>query len=205
MSNERQLTVEEILDAGIALADDGGLESVTMRRLANELAVTPMALYWHLPNRAALIDAMAARAIEAASVPALGSDPWPDQLREVLGVVAGVLQEHRWMGAVASSRYVRAESYLQLLEVMIGVVRLAGLEVASAVALLDVGIDSLVAVVAGSAADGCEPDPAVVDCFTALDDYPHLQEAAPYLAAPTPGRTALAIEMVVDAVRAHAR
>ena len=49
---------DRVVRAAIALADDGGLESLTMRNLAEKLGVVPMALYKHVANKDELLDAM---------------------------------------------------------------------------------------------------------------------------------------------------
>ena len=48
-----------VLEAGLALADEAGLAAVTLRRLADRLAVTPMALYRHVAGKEDLLDGMA--------------------------------------------------------------------------------------------------------------------------------------------------
>ena len=53
-----RLSRARVLQAAMALADDGGIESLTMRRLGEELGVGPMALYRHVANKDDLIDAM---------------------------------------------------------------------------------------------------------------------------------------------------
>ena len=49
---------QEIVRAAIALIDADGIDSFSMRRLASAMGVDPMTLYHHLPNRAALLDAV---------------------------------------------------------------------------------------------------------------------------------------------------
>ena len=46
-----RLSKEVVVECGLALADAEGLEALTIRRLATELGVTPMALYWHFRNK----------------------------------------------------------------------------------------------------------------------------------------------------------
>jgi AcrR family transcriptional regulator len=55
----RPLTRERILHAGLRLIDQLGLESFTMRKLAQELGVDPMSLYRHFENKDALLDGVA--------------------------------------------------------------------------------------------------------------------------------------------------
>ncbi len=55
----RPLTSERILHAGLRLIDEQGLEALTMRKLAQEFGVDPMALYRHFENKDALLDSVA--------------------------------------------------------------------------------------------------------------------------------------------------
>jgi AcrR family transcriptional regulator len=55
----RPLTRERILQAGLRLIDQLGLESFTMRKLAQDLGVDPMSLYRHFENKDALLDGVA--------------------------------------------------------------------------------------------------------------------------------------------------
>ncbi|WP_330457739.1 TetR/AcrR family transcriptional regulator [Streptomyces sp. NBC_00820] len=64
---------EEILDAALALADERGLEAVSMRALAERVGVTPMALYRHVADKAALLDAMVGRLLGALLPPEAGA------------------------------------------------------------------------------------------------------------------------------------
>lgn len=54
-----QLTRESIITAAIDILDTYGLADMTMRRLAKHLEVVPGALYWHIPNKQSLIEAIA--------------------------------------------------------------------------------------------------------------------------------------------------
>src|ERR1700751_1428149 len=66
------LTEETIVAAALAIADRGGLEALSMRSLAKELACNPMSLYVHVANKDALLDLMADRSM--APLPALRHD-----------------------------------------------------------------------------------------------------------------------------------
>ena len=55
----------------MTLADEGGIESLTMRRLGEELGVGPMALYRHVANKDDLIDAMVDVVFSEIGVPVL--------------------------------------------------------------------------------------------------------------------------------------
>ena len=53
-----RLSKEVVVERGLALADAEGLDALTIRRLATELGVTPMALYWHFRNKEELLAAL---------------------------------------------------------------------------------------------------------------------------------------------------
>jgi len=55
---EQPLSHERIVHEALALVDNEGLEALSMRRLAATLGVDPMAIYYYLPNKAALKDAI---------------------------------------------------------------------------------------------------------------------------------------------------
>lgn len=56
MSSKRpQLDREKVLASALAVADREGIERLTVRMLATELGVSPMAIYWHFPSKAAVL------------------------------------------------------------------------------------------------------------------------------------------------------
>src|SRR5215211_2966649 len=57
-SGAEALTREGILRAAIRLVDEHGMAALSMRRLARELGVDPMAIYHHLPGKAAVVSGM---------------------------------------------------------------------------------------------------------------------------------------------------
>ena len=56
-----RLSRDAILDLALAVADAEGIDAVSVRRLARELGVTPMALYWHFDDKSALLHALGDR------------------------------------------------------------------------------------------------------------------------------------------------
>lgn len=97
------LSVAQIVEAAIAIADAEGLESVTMRRLASSLGVGPMALYTYVPGKAELLDLMLDRVY--AEMPRTS---WPDDWRERLAALAhgnrALYDAHPWAAAVSTGR-----------------------------------------------------------------------------------------------------
>ena len=80
------LSASTIVDAALELADREGLDAVSMRRLAGEMDVTPMALYYYVQGKEELVDLMADEALaQLPEVDAQGS--WETELeRHFLGI-----------------------------------------------------------------------------------------------------------------------
>lgn len=75
------LSRDDILDATLRLVQRSGIDAVTMRRLADEIGVTPMALYHHIPNKKQLLDLAVDRVGERVHI-AHDGRPWIDQMRD---------------------------------------------------------------------------------------------------------------------------
>lgn len=123
---------EVVLDAAAQLFDDEGVEAVTVRRLAQRLGVTPMALYRHVGNKdellIALVDRLAARLV----YPPLPPDP-----REAILVLWRTLYdglaEHPWLAEVLARRALMAPSVLGAVEAIHSALCAAGLSLEAAV------------------------------------------------------------------------
>ena len=89
------LSRERILDAALALADAEGVEGLTMRRLAAELGVEAMTIYYHVPNKASILDALVERVIGEIEMPEPGTE-WRPALRGIAMSAYEVLGRHRW-------------------------------------------------------------------------------------------------------------
>ena len=76
-----RLSRERVLRAGVALADSGGLESLTMRRLGEDLGVEAMSLYKHVANKDALLDGMVDLVFAEIELPA-GDTDWRTAMRD---------------------------------------------------------------------------------------------------------------------------
>jgi TetR/AcrR family transcriptional regulator, tetracycline repressor protein len=89
-----RLTKAAVVERGLALADAEGLEAVTIRRLAAELGVTPMALYWHFRNKDELLTGLADAMWAEFDARLDPRDDWPVQLRRLLESLVAVLRKH---------------------------------------------------------------------------------------------------------------
>ena len=92
-----QLTKDSIINASIEILDDYGLADMTMRRVAKRLSVAPGALYWHIPNKQALIAAIANRIIEPAVYQSseVQGDSWQTAVATTCRSLRGAMQAHR--------------------------------------------------------------------------------------------------------------
>jgi TetR/AcrR family tetracycline transcriptional repressor len=97
---------QAIVDAAVALLDEDGLEGVTTRRLAARLGVQSPTLYWHVPNKAALITLIADAILTEPLASLTGPEPdekWPGWLARVALVLRRALLAHRDGARVVSS------------------------------------------------------------------------------------------------------
>lgn len=77
----RKLTREKVLEVALRLVDEHGLEALSMRRLAAELGVDPMAIYHHLPGKDAVVSGMVALVCSGMRMPTSGDGTWQERVR----------------------------------------------------------------------------------------------------------------------------
>ncbi|MBB5779996.1 TetR/AcrR family transcriptional regulator C-terminal domain-containing protein [Nonomuraea jabiensis] len=93
MARREPLNRERVLDAALELADQEGLEGLTMRRLAKALGVEAMSLYNHVSNKADILDGVAERVFEQVERPDPAL-PWQEQVRAVALSMYRVFSRH---------------------------------------------------------------------------------------------------------------
>ena len=89
-----RLTKQAVVQRALALADADGLDALTIRRLATELGVTPMALYWHFRNKEELLAGLADQVWGELDTDVDAAEPWHQQLRGLLESLLRVLRSH---------------------------------------------------------------------------------------------------------------
>ncbi len=94
---------ERIVEVALAIADAGGFESLTMRKLAEELDTAPMSLYRHVANKEELLDGMIDVVFGEMEVPSGRSD-WKAEMRERALETRAALSRHRWANGLMESR-----------------------------------------------------------------------------------------------------
>ena len=100
----RGLSVDAVVQAATALADEQGLDAVTMRALAQRLGIGAMSLYTYVPGRGELVDLML-DTLYAAMPPDPGKDrPWPQRVRAVAAANRDLYAAHPWAARVSTLR-----------------------------------------------------------------------------------------------------
>src|SRR5215469_10073304 len=89
-----RLSKAAVVERGLALADAEGLDAVTIRRLAADLGVTPMALYWHFRSKDELLAGLADSVWAEIDVDVDPDADWTAQLRGLLESLIRVLRTH---------------------------------------------------------------------------------------------------------------
>ena len=92
-----------VLKAGVALADEDGLEGFSMRRLAQDLGVVPMALYKHVANKDELLDGMVDIVFGEIESPSIDDD-WRAAMRRRAISAREVLKRHSWAIGLMETR-----------------------------------------------------------------------------------------------------
>jgi AcrR family transcriptional regulator len=122
------LTKQVVADRALALADAAGLAALTIRRLAQDLGVTPMALYWHFRSKESLIEGVADRIWRELRTDVDPAAPWPAQLRGLLESLIKVLRAHPSAPQLLLASEKQSEGARQATEVTLQVLRAAGFD-----------------------------------------------------------------------------
>ncbi len=112
----------------MALADQGGVDSVSMRKIAQELGVVPMALYKHVSSKDELLDGMVDVIVGEIDPPASGTD-WKTAIRQRVLSARGALSRHPWASRVIESRSSATPAVLEYMDSMIGAFRAGGFSI----------------------------------------------------------------------------
>jgi AcrR family transcriptional regulator len=184
-NHERRLPLsrERVLRAAIAIADAAGIEALTIRSLARELGVKPMAIYYHVANKSEILDGIVDLVFAEIELPAPDGD-WLSELVRRANSARRVLSRHHWAIGLMESRRSPGPATLRHHDAVIGALRRAGFSIemtAHAYALLDSYVYGFALQEAAlpfqgtdTAADVTEP---IMQRFR-TDQYPHLVEMA---------------------------
>ena len=122
------LSRERILRAAVALADEDGVESASMRKIAQELDVVPMALYRHVADKDELLDGMIDAVVAEIDPPLEGAD-WKTTIRARIFSARRALLRHPWASRVMESRTEPTPTVMGYMDSMIGMFRAGGFSI----------------------------------------------------------------------------
>jgi TetR/AcrR family transcriptional regulator, tetracycline repressor protein len=123
----RTLSRVKIVAAGLGMIDRDGADAITMRRLAQDLGVTPMALYNHFGNKNDLLRAIADHVIEGAEFDG-GQTNWQDQLRHCFQTLRNLCLQHPGLPSMLEIEGAAPASVFRPMDVAIPALRAAGLD-----------------------------------------------------------------------------
>ncbi len=175
-----RLNAERVTVGAIALADEIGVDALTIRRLAEALGTKPMTIYHHLPGKDAILDAMVDEVFAEMEKPPVGIG-WKPAIRQRCISARQVLARHPWAPALMDSRANPGPETLAHHDAVLGCLRQGGLSLemtAHAYALLDSYVYGFALQEANLPATG---GPELVDLAeTAIapsaESFPHLIE-----------------------------
>lgn len=126
MADRPPVTRDRILDAALALADEGGLDALTMRRIGKALDVEGMALYNHVANKDDILDGIVERVLSEIPVPSVEGD-WKDEMRSRAIAARRVFLRHPWAIGLIEARYAGSSPVrLGYFDAVLGTLRAAG-------------------------------------------------------------------------------
>jgi AcrR family transcriptional regulator len=134
-----RLSRDRVLHGALAVADAGGIASLTIRSLAGQLGVKPMSVYHHVANKEDILDGLVDIVFSEIELPTVDRD-WRSEMHRRAGSVRRVLGRHRWAIGLLESRRSPGPATLQHHDAVLGTLRAAGFSramTAHAYALID--------------------------------------------------------------------
>ena len=144
-AGEEPLTRKRILEAALSLVDEEGIGALSMRRLAKELGIDPMAIYHHLPNKWALLSALIEEVFSKMRAPRPGkSGDWRERVRTWASAFRDVARAHpKLVPHLASYPEAAAEATLDSTEELYAAFEAAGMPPRQIVGAVGVVVDYL--------------------------------------------------------------
>ena len=122
------LNRERVLRAAIAFADAHGIESLSMRKLGQELGVEAMSLYKHVANKDDMLDGMVDVVFSEIALPSREAD-WKTAMRQRAFSARAALSRHPWASGLMESRMRPGPANLRHHDSVIGCLREAGFSI----------------------------------------------------------------------------
>ena len=119
------LSRERVLRAAIDLADEQGIDALTMRRLAQLLGVEAMTLYYHVANKDDILNGLVDIVLDEIELPSAGDD-WRPALRRTAISAHDVLVRHRWAASQMLLPGRTSEARIRYMEAILRTLREGG-------------------------------------------------------------------------------
>jgi AcrR family transcriptional regulator len=145
--SERLISLDDILGAGLRIADDEGLDALSMRRVADALGVSAMTLYRYVQSKDDLLDAIAHRVLDALPIGQPEESDWRDRLERAAHHLHDALRNHPGVAQIIAARRVPIPALDGWRETLLGILLDAGLRPEHAVKM----VSALAAYTAGFA------------------------------------------------------
>jgi AcrR family transcriptional regulator len=123
----RALTRDAIVDAALAVLDEGGVDGMNMRAVAQRLETGPASLYAHVRGKDELLALVLDKVVAEIPLPAAGAAPWQEQIKDVIRAMRRVMAAHRDLARGALGNIPTGPNALRLINATLGVLRDAGL------------------------------------------------------------------------------
>lgn len=120
------LSKGRVLDAAVKLADDAGIESVTMRKLAAAVGVEAMSLYYHVANKEELLDGMVDVILgeiedNCGGFAVPDGVGWKTALRKRILTARAVMLRHPWAPAILETRTTMSPRMVRYFDTLLGI------------------------------------------------------------------------------------
>jgi TetR/AcrR family tetracycline transcriptional repressor len=181
------LSRSAIVERALSIADTEGLSAVTLRRIAQDFGVTPMALYWHVSNKDELLAAMGEQFFDGLQALPVEVN-WSDDLRAVMNGLVESLRRHPAAAPLAAYRVMACESGLQIAERVLALLLGAGFSQIQASDIARTAMQTAIMLVTSEAGSELDVPQAERDghmlakraelAKLAVDRFPHVRACA---------------------------
>ncbi|TDO34797.1 TetR family transcriptional regulator [Kribbella sp. VKM Ac-2527] len=178
-----RLSRERVLRAAVAVADAGGIDSLTIRSLSQSLGVKPMSVYYYVASKDEILDGIVDLVFSEIELPTAGGE-WRTEIRRRADSARRVLRAHPWAIGLMESRTSPGPATLRHHDAVIATLRTAGFSpelTAHAYALLDSYTYGFALQEVGLPFDGSDTVADVAEPIMerfSTGEYPHLVEMA---------------------------
>jgi AcrR family transcriptional regulator len=171
-----ELSVEHIVDVATRIVEDEGLDKLTMRKLAGEFGVTPMAFYAHVATKRRLLELVADRYMADLDL-AESSRRWDLRLVRIFNAFRDLMLERPILAHVLTSQTVDAPATHRMIDAVLGILRGHGFSDRESVEMFAILANYTVGWVVGQRPRSEDSADRVAQ-LRAATEYPHLSALA---------------------------